>query len=58
MNPGLCGSCTNARLIEHLRGSRFYLCELSKTDPRFAKSPPLPVIACQGYQPIRVHPAG
>ncbi|MGQ0813615.1 MAG: hypothetical protein ACT4O1_04040 [Gemmatimonadota bacterium] len=41
-------------MIENKRGSRFLLCELSKTDPRFPKYPPLPVLRCAGYVPIRV----
>lgn len=51
MNVGLCASCINARTIENRRGSQFYMCELSKTDNRFAKYPPLPVLACIGYTP-------
>jgi hypothetical protein len=50
--PGLCGSCVNARIIENKRGSRFYLCELSKVDPAFPRYPPLPVVACSGYTPV------
>jgi len=50
MNPGLCGTCANARIIESRRGSRFWLCELSKTDNRFPKYPPLPVVECLGYR--------
>lgn len=50
-HPGLCGSCVNARIIESKRGSRFYMCELSRVDPAFPKYPPLPVIACSGYAP-------
>jgi hypothetical protein len=57
MNPGLCGTCTNARVIESRKGSRFYMCELSKTDPRFRKYPPLPVISCIGYEPRIAAPA-
>jgi len=49
---GLCASCNNVRRITSDRGSRFYLCELSKTDPRFPKYPRLPVLSCSGY--IRV----
>lgn len=41
----------HARIIESRRGSRFYMCELSRTDSRFPKYPPLPVIRCIGYQP-------
>lgn len=50
MNPGLCGACVNARVIENRHGSRFYLCDLSRTDARFPKYPPLPVVACPGYR--------
>lgn len=51
MNPGLCASCLNVRIIENRRGSHFFLCELSKVDPRFPKYPPLPVVRCAGYRP-------
>lgn len=50
-SPGLCGSCMNARIIESRRGSRFYMCELSRVDPAFPKYPPLPVVRCSGYAP-------
>lgn len=46
---GLCATCRHARRIESARGSVFWLCELSRTDPRFPKYPPLPVRACAGY---------
>jgi len=46
----LCASCTHMRRIVSDRGSVFYLCELSKTDPRFPKYPRLPVLACVGYE--------
>ena len=48
---GLCTNCQHARTIESDRGSIFYLCELSFEDPRFAKYPRLPVLACSGYKP-------
>lgn len=47
---GLCASCTHHRVIENRRGSRFHLCELSFTDARFPKYPPLPVLACPGHE--------
>ncbi|MFL5681337.1 MAG: hypothetical protein ACJ77B_12135 [Chloroflexota bacterium] len=50
--PGLCGRCRNARLVVSGRGSRFVLCELSRTDPRFPRYPSLPVIACAGFAPV------
>jgi hypothetical protein len=46
---GLCANCAFARRIESARGSRFVLCEKSRTDPGFAKYPRLPVIACSGF---------
>jgi len=46
---GLCADCEHARRIESDRGTVFYLCELSATDARFPKYPPLPVIRCAGY---------
>lgn len=51
MNPGLCASCVHVKVIENRNGSRFFMCELSKTDPRFPKYPPLPVVSCIGYRP-------
>lgn len=46
---GLCADCVHARRIESAHGSVFFLCELSLTDPRFPKYPPLPVVSCPGY---------
>jgi hypothetical protein len=47
---GLCASCAHARVVVTDRGSRFYRCELAKTDPRFARYPRLPVVACTGWR--------
>lgn len=47
---GLCASCVHARLIVSGRGSQFVLCERSRTDPRFPRYPPLPVVACTGFE--------
>jgi hypothetical protein len=49
-NAGLCADCTHANRITSDRGSEFIQCQLSFTDPRFAKYPRLPVIACLGYE--------
>ena len=49
--PGLCGVCEHARVLENRRRSRFYLCELSRVDPRYPRYPPLPVLACIGFRP-------
>jgi len=47
---GLCADCRHARRIESSRGSVFWLCERSKTDPAYKKYPPLPVLRCLGYE--------
>jgi hypothetical protein len=54
---GLCLTCQFSRVIVSDRGSRFYFCERSKTDPRFPKYPPLPVVACAGYEPTPETPS-
>lgn len=51
---GLCRLCVHAQVVENNRGSTFYLCRLSASDPRFAKYPCLPVVACVGFVPRRV----
>jgi hypothetical protein len=48
---GLCAACRHARRIESDRGSVFYQCGLSATDPQFPKYPRLPVVRCSGYAP-------
>jgi hypothetical protein len=48
---GLCARCAHVRIIENRRGSVFYLCTLSGSDPRFPRYPPLPVLACEGFEP-------
>jgi hypothetical protein len=46
---GLCATCAHAAVIVSDRGSTFYRCERSKTDPRFPRYPRLPVVVCIGY---------
>ena len=46
---GLCRTCLHAKVITTPRGSTFYLCRLSETNPRFARYPSLPVVQCAGY---------
>jgi hypothetical protein len=48
---GLCASCRFAEIITSSRGSVFYLCTLSASDPRFQRYPVLPVRQCDGYEP-------
>jgi hypothetical protein len=47
---GLCARCVLARLVVSGRGSRFVLCERSRTDRHFPRYPPLPVMACVGFE--------
>jgi hypothetical protein len=37
-------------VIRTTRGSRFSLCELSKTNSDFPRYPRLPVLSCRGFQ--------
>jgi REP element-mobilizing transposase RayT len=50
-NPdvGLCFDCRHSCVVSSGRGSRFWLCELSKFDLGFPKYPGLPVLQCRGY---------
>lgn len=61
--PGLCADCEYTRRIVSGRGSVFYLCERSKTDPAYPKYPRMPVRQCAGYVhaaplPLASGPAG
>ena len=49
-SAGLCDSCRHQKVVGNTRGSRFSLCERSKTDPRYVKYPRLPVAECDGYE--------
>jgi len=47
---GLCATCRHLKKNRSDRGSVFYYCLKSETDPRYAKYPVLPVLACPGYE--------
>jgi len=47
---GLCHACSHARIIRSDRGSSFLLCGLARTDARFLKYPPQPVVECAGFR--------
>lgn len=49
IEPGLCGRCAHARIVTSRRGSRFWLCGLSRVDRRFPRYPALPVLRCVGH---------
>ena len=51
VKAGLCNTCRHQRIVSNTRGSSFSFCERSKEDPRFAKYPRIPVLACPGYEP-------
>src|ERR1700691_6303697 len=46
---GLCFDCLHSQRIQSPRGSTFYRCKLSDTDPNFAIYPRLRVLQCAGY---------
>jgi hypothetical protein len=48
MDPGLCGHCAHCQLIEGAR-TRFFLCLLAASDPRFRRYPVLPRRVCDGH---------
>lgn len=48
---GLCDDCRHQRLVTTTRGSTFTLCARWRTDPRYARYPPVPVRACPGHEP-------
>lgn len=48
---GLCGICRHVKVTGNRRGSLFYLCTRSTTDPSFPRYPGLPVLACRGFEP-------
>ena len=48
--PGLCAACRHGRPIRSDRGSQFWLCRRSASDPTFARYPALPVLACRGFE--------
>lgn len=47
---GLCSVCRHSRQVVSGRASVFWLCELSRADPRFRKYPALPVRTCEGFE--------
>jgi hypothetical protein len=51
VRPGLCDTCLHQRIVKTTRGSRFSLCERSRTQPEYPRYPRLPVLECPGYEP-------
>jgi hypothetical protein len=50
LTVGLCATCRWVRIVTNRRGSVFYRCARADVDPRFVRYPPLPVLACPGYE--------
>ena len=46
---GLCRTCVHSRQVPS-RTTRFWMCGLAATDPRFPRYPRLPVVRCAGYR--------
>ena len=49
---GLCRLCRHRRIVTSKRGSEFVYCRRSALDPTFPRYPHLPVLRCDGYEPI------
>ena len=47
---GLCSRCRLAAVQPNPRGSAFWRCGRSDTDPAYLRYPPLPVRRCPGYE--------
>ena len=56
-SPGLCGACRYGRRIETRRGSVFWRCERSLTEPAYPRYPALPMLRCTGFEPPEVEPS-
>ncbi len=50
MPRSLCETCSKMREVVTPKGSRFLLCTQSKTDFRYAKYPPQPIMKCEAYR--------
>ena len=50
MMESLCKSCRHVKEVISGTGSRFWLCQVAATDPRFPKYPPQPVVQCEKHE--------
>jgi hypothetical protein len=48
-DPGLCVTCRHGHCIDTDRGTTYWRCRRSESDPRFPRYPALPVGACTGW---------
>lgn len=55
---GLCNACLHQRVVTSGRGSAFSMCRLAAIDARFPRYPRLPVVACDGFEPLQGETGG
>jgi hypothetical protein len=48
-DPGLCGRCQHAKISATRRGTVYLRCLAAAQDPRLARYPRLPRLACHGF---------
>ena len=58
MIESLCETCSHRKEVISGTGSRFLLCQLAKSDRRFPKYPPQPLVRCTGYVTRQPEAAG
>ncbi|MEZ4826909.1 MAG: hypothetical protein R3C61_11600 [Bacteroidia bacterium] len=51
MKTSLCHTCAFMREVSNKRGSIFFQCEKSRSNPSYARYPMQPVWTCKGYEP-------
>jgi hypothetical protein len=49
---GLCSDCRFAKRIDSGKGSRFFFCRRSESDPGYPRYPGLPVLSCAGHEAV------
>ena len=53
---GLCPGCPHVRVVRSRTNQDYYRCERSTADARYPKYPRLPVLRCDGYDPVEPPP--
>ena len=49
---GLCLGCRHARVVRSRTNQNYYRCGRSDHDGRYPRYPHLPVVSCDGYDPV------
>ena len=55
---GLCPDCRHVRVVRSRMNQDYYRCERSTADARYPKYPRLPVLRCDGYDPVEPRAPG